>query len=130
MADEGQVNPKKIFVGNLPFSVTQDSLSELFSQYGEVVDVKLITDRMSGRSKGFGFVEYSTEDAANQAVAAMDGHDMEGRPLAVKIAKPMQPRDDRGPRGGGGGGFRGGDRRGGGGGGYGRSGGGGRSFGR
>lgn len=99
---------KKIYVGNLPFSATSESLGEMFAQYGEVSSTKIITDRDTGRSKGFGFVEMSDSSAADQAIENLNGKDMGGRALTVNEARPMEPRT-----GGGGGGFgggRGGDR--------------------
>ncbi len=85
---------KKIYVGNLPFSATEDEVEELFAPFGEVISVKLITDRDTGRARGFGFVE--VEDAAlEEAVAQLDGSDMGGRQLKVSEARP---RGDRGPR--------------------------------
>lgn len=94
MSDDNMqdVNKKKLFVGNLPFSVTQEEMQELFSEHGEVVEVNLITDRMSGRSKGFGFVEYATEEEAAAAVEAMSGSELDGRELVVNIARPKAPR--------------------------------------
>ncbi len=97
---------KKIYVGNLPFSATQESLGEMFAQYGEVSSTKIITDRDTGRSKGFGFVEMSDSDAADQAIEKLNGSDMGGRALTVNEARPMEPRQG----GFGGGGGRGGDR--------------------
>ncbi|HYD35806.1 MAG TPA: RNA-binding protein [Vitreimonas sp.] len=101
-----QVNPNKLYVGNLPYRIREEELRELFSQYGEVTSATVITDKMSGRSKGFGFVEMATEDGANQAVEALNGTDMDGRALVVNVARPLQPREDRprfGGQGGGGG---------------------------
>jgi RNA recognition motif-containing protein len=92
---------KKLYVGNLPFSVTDASLSEAFSQCGTVESSKIITDRDSGRSKGFGFVEMSTDAEAQSAIEKFDGADWEGRPLTVNEAKPMVPRENRGFGGGG-----------------------------
>lgn len=116
---------KKLFVGNLPFSATEDSLKEIFAQAGPVETATIIVDRATGRSKGFGFVEMGTDDGASAAISKLNGAEFEGRPLTVSEARPMAPRE--GGRGGGGG-FGGG--RGGGGGGYGggRGGGGGRRF--
>lgn len=91
-----EVNNKKLFVGNLPFTVTQEELTEMFAQYGELVNVSLLTDKFSGRSKGFGFVEYTTEEAAQAAIEALHGSDLGGRDMVVNIAKPRAPRDDRG----------------------------------
>lgn len=104
---------KKIFIGNLPYSTTQEKLVELFSQYGE------ITDSYKPAGKGFGFVTFATEEAAQAAIEAMNGQDIEGRAAVVNIAQPKsdKPRERRGGFGGGnrGGYNRGGDR-----GGYGR----------
>jgi cold-inducible RNA-binding protein len=101
---------KKIYVGNLPFSATQESLGDMFAQYGEVSSTKIITDRDTGRSKGFGFVEMSDSDAADQAIEKLNGADMGGRALTVNEARPMEPRQGGGGGFGGGGGGRGGDR--------------------
>lgn len=92
---------KKLYVGNLPFSATEESLSETFSQCGTVDSVKIITDRDSGRSKGFGFVEMSSDDEAQEAISRFNGSEMGGRPLTVNEAKPMAPRENRGGGGGG-----------------------------
>lgn len=108
----------KLYVGNLAYHVTEDQLRELFGQAGEIKEVTLIIDRQSGRSKGFGFVEMMTQAEAEKAIQMFNDYEMEGRKIAVNIARP---REERGP-GGGGGGYRGGG--GGGGGGY-RGGGGG-----
>lgn len=108
----------KLYVGNLAYHVTEDQLRELFGQAGEIKEVTLIIDRQSGRSKGFGFVEMMTQEQAEKAIQMFNDYEMEGRKIAVNIARP---REERGP-GGGGGGYRGGG--GGGGGGY-RGGGGG-----
>lgn len=108
---------KKLYVGNLPFTVTEESLSETFAECGTVESAKIITDRETGRSKGFGFVEMSTDAEAQDAISKYNGADWGGRPMTVNEAKPMAPREGGGGgRGGfGGGGGRGG--RGGGGGG-------------
>ena len=95
----------KLYVGNLPFSATEDSVRTLFTQHGTVEKVSLITDRDTGRPRGFGFVEMSNSDAA-RAMQALNGADFDGRPLKVNEA---QDRDRAG--GGGGGGNRGGPRR-------------------
>ena len=97
---------KKLYVGNLPFSATDKILSDTFSQCGTVESSKIITDRDTGRSKGFGFVEMSTEAEAQEAISRFNGADYDGRPMTVNEAKPMVPRENRG--GGGGGGFGGG----------------------
>ena len=107
---------QRIYVGNLPFSATEDQVRQLFSSYGEVLSCSLPTDRDTGRPRGFGFVEMEGADA-QKAIDALNGTDMGGRTLTVNQARE---REDRGPRGGGGGGYSGG-----GGGGYGGGGGGG-----
>lgn len=109
---------KKLYVGNLPYSTTEQELRDMFAEVGEVSDVALITDQYSGQSKGFAFVEMTNDDAAQQAIAKYDGTTMGNRQIVVNEARP---REDRGGRGGGGryggGGGGGYDRRGGGGGG-------------
>jgi cold-inducible RNA-binding protein len=108
---------KKLYVGNLPFSATDESLTQMFQQAGQVESARIITDRDTGRSKGFGFVEMSSDQEAADAITRFNGADFEGRSLTVNEARPMAPREGGG--GGGGKGFgRGGDRgkRGGGGG--------------
>ena len=109
---------KKLYVGNLPFSATDQILHDTFSQCGKVESAKIIMDRDTGRSKGFGFVEMSSEEEAAAAISKLNGADYEGRAMTVNEAKPMVPRENRG----GGGGFGGGGGRGGFGGGGGRGG--------
>ena len=104
---------KKFYVGNLPFSATEQALTDAFSQCGTVESVKIITDRDTGRSKGFGFVEMSSDAEAADAISKFNGADYEGRPMTVNEARPMAPREGGG---GGRGGFGGGGRSGGGGG--------------
>lgn len=103
----------KLFVANLAYSVTEDVLRDLFAQHGDVVSVKIVTDTFTGRSKGFGFVEMTTKEAASAAIQALNNKDCEGRGIKVDFAKPREagaPRGDRGgrsfDRGGGQGGFR------------------------
>jgi cold-inducible RNA-binding protein len=108
---------KKIYVGNLPFSATNESLSELFASFGSVDSSKIVTDRDTGRSKGFGFVEMSDSSAADAAIEKLNGSDFGGRSLTVNEARPMEKREGGGGFGGGRGGDRGG--RSGGGGGFG-----------
>ena len=93
----------KLYVGNLPFSATDDSLKEMFGQAGQVESARIITDRDSGRSKGFGFVEMSTEQEAANAIKKFNGMSLDGRALTVNEARPMAPRDSggHGHRGGG-----------------------------
>lgn len=98
---------KKLYVGNLSYSTTADQLRELFVQAGEVTDVTIITDRDSGRSKGFGFVEMATEEAAQEAIKRFNGRLVDQRALTVNEARPREERGDRG----GGFGGRGGGRR-------------------
>lgn len=109
----------KLYVGNLPYSATEQVLHETFAECGTVKSAKIIMDRESGRSKGFGFVEMSSPEEAQAAISKYNGMAWEGRAMNVTIAKPMAPRE------GGGGGGRGGPRGGGFGGGGGRDGGGG-----
>jgi cold-inducible RNA-binding protein len=85
----------KLYVGNLPYSTTQESLSDMFSPFGTVVSSTIITDKMSGRSKGFGFVEMEDDDAAQSAIADMNGKDIEGRSIVVSVARPMTERPQR-----------------------------------
>jgi RNA recognition motif-containing protein len=113
----------KLYVGNLSYQMTDQQLNDLFSEAGNVSSAQVVTDRYTGQSRGFGFVEMASEDEAQQAIAAINGRNVGGRALVVNESRP---REDRGPRqGGGGGGYGGGGGRSGGGGGYG--GGGGRS---
>lgn len=86
------MDKNKLFVGSLPWSINNDSLKELFSQYGEITEAIVITDRDSGRSKGFGFVTFTNEENAKKALE-MDGKEIEGRTIVVNTAKP---REDRG----------------------------------
>ncbi len=112
----------KLYVGNLPFSMTESELTDLFAQVGNVARVQLINDRVTGRPRGFGFVEMGTADEGQAAIAKFHGFEFQGRQLTVNEARPMEPREGGGGGGGGGGGYRGG---GGGGGGERRGGGGG-----
>ena len=129
----------KIYVGNLPWRATDAQLMQLFGGYGEVTEAKIVTDRETGRSRGFGFVTMATEEGAQAAIRGLNGYSVEGRNLVVNEAREQAGGGGRRPggfggggggggggygRGGGGGGY-GGDRGGGGGGGYGGGGGGG-----
>ena len=87
---------RKLYVGNLPFSVTEQALQSAFSQHGTVEVVNLITDRDSGQSKGFGFVEMRTDAEANAAISKLNGTELEGRPIKVNEAKPQARKSDRG----------------------------------
>lgn len=82
----------KLYVGNLPFTVTDDKLQEMFAKAGNVQSAKVITDHVTGRSKGFGFVEMSSEQEAADAISQLNGKDCEGRTLKVAEAKPQAPR--------------------------------------
>lgn len=97
---------KKLYVGNLPFSATEETLIDTFSQCGTVDSAKLITDRDTGRSKGFAFVEMSNDSEAQEAIQKFDGQELDGRAMRVNEAKPQEPRTGGG--GGGRGGFGGG----------------------
>ncbi|MCH7802451.1 MAG: RNA-binding protein [Acidobacteria bacterium] len=94
---------KKLYVGGLPYAVTEDKLQEIFSAHGTVDSARVITDRFTGRSRGFGFVEMSTEEEAQTAIDSLNGSDLEGRSLTVNEARPQE---NRGGGGGGGGGDR------------------------
>lgn len=94
----------KLFVGSLAWGTTDESLGEFFAQAGTVVSAKVITDRDSGRSKGFGFVEMSSDDEAAKAIADLNGKELDGRAINVNEARPQEPRENRG------GGYGGGNR--------------------
>lgn len=82
---------KKLYVGNLPYSINEEQLTEMFSEFGEVLSAIVITDKATGRSKGFGFVELE-DDVADAALAGLDGKEMEGRALKVNEARPQRER--------------------------------------
>jgi RNA recognition motif-containing protein len=100
---------KRLYVGNLPFSTTADDLIALFQAHGQVDSAQVISDKYTGKSRGFGFVEMADDAEADAAVSALNGHDLGGRPLTVNVA---QPRTEGGGRRGGYGGGRGGRDRG------------------
>lgn len=83
---------KKVYVGNLPFNMTQKELQELFATYGEIEEAVVISDKYSGRSKGFGFITFKDDAAAQKAVAEMNGKEVDGRALKVNEARPMESR--------------------------------------
>jgi len=85
---------KKVYVGNLSFDTTEDKLRELFAAHGEVSSINMITDRYTGRSRGFAFVEMATDEAAEAAITALDGQMVDDRPLKVAEARPRRRRDD------------------------------------
>jgi RNA recognition motif-containing protein len=93
---------KKLYVGNIPYTATEESLQEAFGAYGTVDSAKIIMDRDSGRSKGFAFVEMSSDEEAQTAISKLNGSDWGGRAMTVNEARPMAPRDNRGGGGGGG----------------------------
>ena len=97
----------KLYVGGLPYSATEQQLSDLFAAHGTVASARIISDKFTGQSRGFGFVEMSSDSEAKAAITALNGSDMGGRTLTVNEAKPMEQRS-----GGGGGGFGGGGGRG------------------
>src|SRR5947209_4002997 len=115
----------KLYVGSLPFSVTDAELNQVFAAHGNVVSARVIIDKVSGRSKGFGFVEFDSEDAATKARESLNNSELSGRKIIVSEAHPQNREGGGGGGGGGGGrgGFRGGNRFGGGGGGRGGGGG-------
>jgi RNA recognition motif-containing protein len=83
---------KKLYVGNLPYSATQEQIRELFAQVGEPTEVNIITDRDTGRPKGFGFVEMATEEAAQEAIRRFNGYSLDNRALTVNEARPREER--------------------------------------
>lgn len=101
----------KLYVGNLSYNTKEEALQSLFASVGTVTSVKIVMDRMTGRSKGFGFVEMDTAENAEEAISRLDGQELDGRSLRISLAKPQEekerrpfsggPRGDRGPRGGG-----------------------------
>ena len=95
------MNNNKLFVGNLSFNTTENDLQDTFAAHGTVVEATLITDRMTGRARGFGFVTMSTDEEAAKAVEALNGVSLDGRALTVNVAKPREERggsNGRGPR--------------------------------
>jgi len=93
---------KKLYVGNMSYDTTEDTLHALFASVGEVESINIITDPRSGRSKGFGFVEMATEEEAQAAISQLNGTTLDDRQINVAEARPQRPRSDRGDRGGGG----------------------------
>ncbi|MFC1710467.1 RNA recognition motif domain-containing protein [Patescibacteria group bacterium] len=80
----------KVYVGNLPYTVNSDELRKIFGEFGEIADAVVITDKMSGRSKGFGFVEFADDEMAKKAIDSMNGKEIEGRALVVNVARPAR----------------------------------------
>ena len=104
-----RMSNNKLFVGSLPFSVRDEQLAQHFSQAGTVTSATVMMDKMTGRSRGFGFVEMSTDEEAEEAIKMFNNNDFEGRPIIVNIARPKTdrpPRRDFGGSRGGGGGYR------------------------
>ena len=93
----------KLYVGNLPFKVREEDLQSLFQQAGTVESVNIIRDKISGQSRGFGFIEMASAEDAQKAIEMFNGHSMENREIIVNEARPQAPRPSRGPGGGGGG---------------------------
>ena len=100
----------KLYVGGLPYAITEQQLQDLFTQHGTVVSAKVITDKYTGQSRGFGFVEMSSPEEAKKAITALNGTQLDGRSLTVNEAKPQENRSAGGSRFGGGGGGGGGGR--------------------
>ncbi len=104
-----------IFIAGLSYNISESDLGDLFSEYGEIASAKIVTDRETGRSKGYGFVEMDDETEGNAAIEALNGKELDGRTLAVSVARPRSEEPRRNNYGGGGGGYnRGGGNRGGG----------------
>lgn len=89
------MDKKKLYVGGLPYNTTNEELSEAFAKAGTVVSASVVTDRMTGRSRGFGFVEMSTEEEAEAAVNMLNGQELGGRKLTVNVARPRPERNER-----------------------------------
>ena len=90
---------KKVYIGNMSYDTTENKLQELFAAHGEVASVSVVTDRYTGRPRGFAFVEMATDEAAQAAIAALNGQEVDGRQLNVAEARPPKPRGgDRGRR--------------------------------
>ena len=102
------MNTSRLYIGGLPYATTEDELEELFAAHGSIESVRIITDRMTGRSKGFGFVEMSATEEAEAAMEALNNTELEGRTLVVNEARPREKRGGGGGGYGGGGGPRGG----------------------
>ena len=91
---------KKLYVGNLPYTVDSSELEQMFGAHGQVVSAQIINDRDTGRSKGFGFVEMSSDEEASDAIQKLNGQSVGGRAITVAEARPVTPREDRGGGGG------------------------------
>ena len=95
MSEDTQANRSKLFVGNLPWSMSLSDLEALFKEFGELTDFVIITDRVSGRSKGFGFVTFVNEADAAKAVEALNNKEIDGRAIVVNVARPQVKRERR-----------------------------------
>lgn len=91
--EQTQDEKNKLYVGNLPYAVDDAKLGDLFKEFGEVIEAKVIADKYSGKSKGFGFVTMKDEKMAEKAIKEMDGKEIEGRKLKVNVARPLKPRE-------------------------------------
>ncbi len=100
-ANAQAANPAKLFVGNLSYNITTDQINEKFAQFGTVVEAMVMTDKFTGRSKGFAFVTMGSADEANAAVTALNETEWDGRNMVVNVARPRAPRENRGGFGGG-----------------------------
>lgn len=89
---------KRLFVGGLPWSITDQELQDMFAQHGAVTSARVITDKFTGRSKGFGFVEFSNDEDADKAIKALDGSTIQERKIIVNVARPMEERSNDRPR--------------------------------
>ena len=85
----------KLFVGSLPFATTSDQLREIFAKAGQVVEANVVTDKMTGRSRGFGFVEMASDEDAKKAISQLNGSEVDGRKIFVSEARPQAPRDNQ-----------------------------------
>jgi len=85
----------KLFVGSLPFATTSDQLREMFAKVGQVVEANVVTDKMTGRSRGFGFVEMASDEDAKKAISQLNGSEIDGRKIFVSEARPQAPRDNQ-----------------------------------
>ncbi len=93
-----QQSSKKLYVGSLPYKMTEDDLRQLFESIAEITSVRIIIDKFNNQSKGFGFVEMATVEGAKKAIAELNGKEVDGRTLIVNEARPQEPKTSRGPR--------------------------------
>lgn len=95
MQDAQEINPRKLFVGNLSFNTTEETVRDLFSEYGQIEDLAWVTDRMTGRFRGLCFVTFVSQDDANAAIEGLNGQNVDGRDIVVKVSEPRLPRERR-----------------------------------